>query len=69
MANLLRMCCECKKIMIDGKWVGMEYENYQKEIDKAEHITDGYCPEHMNDNSYRKELNERRKIKSLHLVK
>jgi hypothetical protein len=44
--NLLRMCCECKKINIDENWVGKEqYPNYQSKIDSfGEKITHGYCP-------------------------
>ena len=65
MTNLLRMCSEsgCEKIMVDGKWIDREYLNYQQEIDSAEHISDAYCPEHLNNNSFKRQLTERRKSK------
>lgn len=48
--DLLRICSICKKINIEGNWVGEEdYPNYQRDIeefkdDEKKGITDGYCP-------------------------
>jgi hypothetical protein len=46
MENLLTMCCECKKIKINGNWVGEEYSDYEKIVsDAGNQISDGYCLE------------------------
>jgi len=70
MTDLLRMCSEseCERIMIDGKWIGKEHPNYQQEVDAAEHITYGYCPEHLNNNSLQRQLIEKRRMRVAHLI-
>ena len=44
--NLLRMCCVCKNINVNEKWVGKEqYPDYQSKINSfGEKITHSYCP-------------------------
>lgn len=42
--RILRMCCVCKKIEVEGEWVGeTEYPNYQEKVNKH-NLTHGYCP-------------------------
>ena len=60
MENLLTMCCVCKKIKVNGNWVGEEYPDYNSIVEKAENkISDDYCPTCL---KYFLEENKKRKL-------
>lgn len=56
--NLVSMCSECKKIRIgDDTWVGRRYKSYYEIINNPDVIiSDGYCPEHLDNNQLRKRM-------------
>ena len=63
MENLLSMCCECKKIKVNGNWVGEEYYDYEKLVnDAGNQISDGYCPKCL------EEFQEKIKLRKLTLA-
>lgn len=70
MTTLLKMCCEsgCEQILVANKWIGKENKNYQNKIDTAEHVTYGYCPEHLIDNSSQRQLVELRRMRAAGLM-
>jgi hypothetical protein len=57
--SLVVICCECEKIKIgDNTWIGKEHPLYEL-LSKRPGISDGYCPEHIDNNQLRRKIMEK----------